>query len=225
MHFLAILGPRRHEQMELPPGLTAVGTNPPNGNPFVRLDDALVAAWQLLLCRQPDGGLRVQNLGEAPVHVAGRLVGQNEDCLVTFPCHLRVGQSHLFAYQVMDAPGGQTEGFYAMGVIDPLYRDTATPEVAAWMDKYKARFDTEASIAAALGYVIMDTTIHALDRAGPTLTTETLVKAIEGIHGYRDIFNGPSIDFGPDRHVGSTKAILYQVRQGRWKRTTDPLGF
>ncbi len=109
MHFLAVLGPRRHEQLELPPGLIAVGTNPPNGNPMVRLEDALVAPWQLLLCRQPDGGLRVENLGEAPVHVAGRLVGQNEDCLVPLPCHLRVGQTHLFAYKLSDAPVGVCE--------------------------------------------------------------------------------------------------------------------
>ena len=136
-----------------------------------------------------------------------------------------MGTTASYDTVVANAPGGQTDGFYSMGVIDPLYRDTATPEVARWMDKYKARFDTEASIAAALGYVIMDTTIHALDRAGPNLTTETLVKAIEGINGYRDIFNGPSINFGTERHVGSTKAILYQVQNGRWKRMSDPLGF
>lgn len=133
MHFLAILGPRRHEQMELPPGLTAVGTNPPHGNAFVRLDDELVAAWQLLLCRQPDGALRVQNLGELPVHVAGRLIGQNEDCLVTFPCHLRVGRTHLFAYQVVDAPVGVCEAPDDSSLLTSQWESTSkdAPPVAA----------------------------------------------------------------------------------------------
>lgn len=109
MHFLAVLGPRRHEQLELPPGLLALGSHPPTGNPFVVLDDALLAPWQLLLCRQPDGKLRVQNLGETPVFMSGRAIGANEDCLATFPCHLRVGQTHLLAYELTDEPLGVQE--------------------------------------------------------------------------------------------------------------------
>jgi len=41
-----------------------------------------------------------------------------------------------------------------------------------------------------------------LEKAGADLTLNALVKGLESIRGYKDIFNGPEVNFGPDKHQG-----------------------
>ena len=65
----------------------------------------------------------------------------------------------------------------------------------------------------------------ALDKAGPGLTLDGFVKALESVKGYRDIFNGPEVSFGPDKHQGASSSFLAVVKGGRWVRVTEPLTF
>jgi hypothetical protein len=51
------------------------------------------------------------------------------------------------------------------------------------------------------------------------------VRGLESIKGYKDIFNGPEANFGPDKHQGANSAFLAQVKNGRWVRLTEPLSF
>ena len=147
---------------------------------------------------------------------AVRKIGWNVDMLGTTA-------SHDFA--VSGAQGGVTEGYYTMGQINPPYRDNASPQALAWMDAYKAKYGNDPNIAAALGYVVMDFVVFALDKAGPNLTTKSLVQALERIDGYRDIFGGPEQGFGPTKHLGTQQSMLFMVKSGRWIRITDPLSF
>ena len=63
--------------------------------------------------------------------------------------------------------------------------------------------------------------VLALDRAGPDLTTKKLVEALETINNYRDIFNGPTQSYGPQKRLGSTEPAVFQVQKGRRVRITD----
>jgi branched-chain amino acid transport system substrate-binding protein len=54
------------------------------------------------------------------------------------------------------------------------------------------------------GYVAASVLVEALKRAGKTLTTDTLIDAIEGIKAW-DIGIGVPITFGPSEHQGSHK--------------------
>ena len=65
------------------------------------------------------------------------------------------------------------------------------------------------------GYRAADLTVLALEKAGPELTTDGLVKAMESITDYTDIF-GYRVSFGPDKHSGATESVLSQVQDGRW---------
>ena len=49
------------------------------------------------------------------------------------------------------------------------------------------------------------------------------MKGLESIKGYHDIFNGPEVNFGPDKHQGANSSFLAVVKGGRWVRLTDPL--
>jgi hypothetical protein len=61
--------------------------------------------------------------------------------------------------------------------------------------------------------------------AGADLTLDSFVKGLESIKGFKDIFNGPEISFGPDKRQGANSSFLAQVKGGRWVRLTDPLNF
>src|SRR6266404_4906807 len=126
---------------------------------------------------------------------------------------------------VAAAQGGVTEGLYAMGLTDMPYRDTLSPAAQAWFDRYKDRFKVEPNIGAVYGHVAADLTAVALDKAGASLSLDSFVKAMESIKGYRDIFNGPEVSFGPDKHQGASSSFLAVVKGGRWIRLTDPLTF
>ncbi|QDO95960.1 ABC transporter substrate-binding protein [Ferrovibrio terrae] len=136
-----------------------------------------------------------------------------------------LGQSANYDQIVAGAPGGATEGLYVMaGTVMP-YRDTASPQVAAFMDKYKAKFGVDSNIGAVYGYGLMDQLIFAFDRAGKDLTTDKMVAALESIQGFRDIFGGPPVSYGPNKHQGADEAFLFQVQKGRFVSVAGPVRY
>ena len=136
-----------------------------------------------------------------------------------------LGSAATYDGFVAAAQGGVTEGLHAMGLTDMPYRDTLSPTAQAWFDRYKERYKVDPNIGAIYGHVAADLTAVALEKAGPELTLDTFVRAMESIRGYRDIFNGPEVNFGPDKHQGANSSFLAVVKGGRWVRLTDPLAF
>src|SRR5262245_6610553 len=135
-----------------------------------------------------------------------------------------LGAASSYDLFVAAAQGGVTEGLYAMGLTDMPYRDTLSPVAQAWFDRYKERYKTDPNIGAIYGHVAADLTVLGLEKAGADLTTDSFVRGLESIKGYKDIFNGPEANFGPDKHQGANSAFLAQVKGGRWVRLTEPLG-
>src|SRR5436190_5951949 len=136
-----------------------------------------------------------------------------------------LGSAATYDLFVAAAQGGVTEGLYAMGLTDMPYRDTLAPNAQAWFDRYKDRYKAEPNIGAVYGHVAADLTVTGLEKAGADLTLNALVKGLESIRGYKDIFNGPEVNFGPDKHQGANSSFLAVVKSGRWVRLTDPLTF
>ena len=136
-----------------------------------------------------------------------------------------LGSAATYDLFVAAAQGGVTEGLYAMGLTDMPYRDTLSPGAQAWFDRYKDRFKAEPNIGAVYGHVAADLTVVGLDKAGADLTLDSFIKGLESIRCYLDIFNGPEVNFGPDKHQGANSSFLAVVKGGRWVRVTDPLGF
>src|SRR5438093_3353967 len=134
-----------------------------------------------------------------------------------------LGSAATYDMFVAAAQGGVTEGLYAMGLTDMPYRDTLGPTAQAWFDRYKERYKVEPNIGAIYGHVAADLTMVALEKTGPELTVDNFVRALESIRGYKDIFNGPEVNFGPDKHQGASSSFLAIVKGGRWVRLTEPL--
>ncbi len=125
-----------------------------------------------------------------------------------------VGNNAAYAQVIADQESGQ--GYYSFVHMAKIYPDDEmTPPVEAWWDKYVGLYDEEPGLAAREGYRAADLTVLALEKAGPELTTDGLVKAMESITDYTDIF-GYRVSFGPDKHSGATESVLSQVQDGRW---------
>ena len=129
-----------------------------------------------------------------------------------------LGSAASYDLFVAGAQGGVTEGLYAMGLTDMPYRDTLGPAARTWFDKYKERFKADPNIGAVYGHVAADLTVVGLEKAGPDLTLDSFLKGLESIKGYHDIFNGPEVNFGPDKHQGANSSFLAVVKGGRWVR-------
>jgi branched-chain amino acid transport system substrate-binding protein len=136
-----------------------------------------------------------------------------------------LGSAATYDGFVAGAQGGVTEGLYAMGLTDFPYRDALSPTAQQWFDRYKERFKADPNIGAVYGYVAADLTVVGLQKAGKDLTVDSLVKGLESVRGYKDIFNGPEVNFAPNKHQGASSSFLAVVKGGRWVRLTDPLGF
>src|SRR5499433_4359449 len=136
-----------------------------------------------------------------------------------------LGSAATYDLFVAAAQGGVTEGLYAMGLTDMPYRDTLSPMAQQWFDRYKDKYKVDPNIGAVYGHVAADLTVTGIDKAGKDLTTDSFIKGMESIKGYKDIFNGPEVNFGPDKHQGASSSFLAVVKGGRWVRLTDPLSF
>jgi branched-chain amino acid transport system substrate-binding protein len=136
-----------------------------------------------------------------------------------------LGSASAYDLFVAAAQGGVTEGLYAMGLTDMPYRDTLGPSAQTWFDHYRERFKAEPNIGAVYGYVAADVAVLGLDRAGPNLTVDSFMNGLESIRNYHDIFNGPEVNYGPDKHQGANSSFLAVVKGGRWTRLTEPLSF
>ena len=125
-----------------------------------------------------------------------------------------VGNNAAYGQVIADQESG--DGYYAFVHMARLYADDEkSPEVQAWWDRYVALYDVEPGLPAMEGYRGADLAIRALENAGPDLTVESLLRGVEAITDYTDIF-GYRVSFSADNHKGATESALSQVRDGRW---------
>ena len=127
-----------------------------------------------------------------------------------------VGNDVNYGDVVAGIQSGAAEGFMAFGHIAELYRDdNLGDEVAAWYDRYEERYGEKPVVASVEGYRAADLLVKALEIAGPELTIDALITALESFSDYEDIF-GYRLSFGPEDHKGVGESILSVVENGRW---------
>ena len=113
--------------------------------------------------------------------------------------------------------GKAMDGMYATMTVQNPYLDEASQPLRFWANKYKTRFNEDPTVFSAYGYIIMDLFIRAAQRAGPGLSTDSFVKAMDTMTVPPDIFGTPEQKFSPTRHLGNDEARLSQLQDGKWK--------
>ena len=67
----------------------------------------------------------------------------------------------------------------------------------------------------------MDAFIRAATKAGPNLTTDSFIKAMDTMTIPTDIFGSAEMTFGPKKRLGNNLSRLSQIQDGRWKVVSD----
>ncbi|MEX0366061.1 MAG: ABC transporter substrate-binding protein [Ruegeria sp.] len=128
-----------------------------------------------------------------------------------------MGTSASFLTVVARVPGGVTEGFYAAASWQDLWARAEEPAPKAFIEEYKAATGEDAVGFAMLGYAAAEMMVKALEVAGPDLTHESFIAAMETLD-YMDDLVGNHIDYGPDDHQGANSIYVNVVENGNWKK-------
>jgi branched-chain amino acid transport system substrate-binding protein len=136
-----------------------------------------------------------------------------------------LGQVASYDTAIAEAPGKVAEGFYSMSPSLYAYPDDPRPTIKALTQRYRAKYGIDINYLGEMGYTSAQIVIEALQRAGRDLTVDSLVKAMESIQDFHDIFGG-TYSFSPTNHHGATAAFLSVVHEGRWEPGQDhPLAY
>jgi len=138
--------------------------------------------------------------------------------------------SNMVSYvpEVASAADGALEGLYAAA---SFYVPDFAAEVAAgswigdWYKQYVDAFGEEPAPQSVIGYVIGDLIVRSLEQAGPDVTVEKVLAALESIDRYEDPFGGPTLSFSPTKHQGGDYLNLYQVQGGKWVTVEENIPF
>ena len=132
-----------------------------------------------------------------------------------------LGSSAAYTDLIHKLGGPAMNGLYAAMTVQNPYLDDASPQVRFWANKYKTKFNEDPTVFSVYGYNAVDGFIQAAQKAGPNLTTDSFVKALESMSFPADMFGSAPASFGPKKRQGSNESRLSQIQDGRWKVLTD----
>ncbi|KAA0218026.1 MAG: ABC transporter substrate-binding protein [Lautropia sp.] len=135
-----------------------------------------------------------------------------------------LGTTGLYYDQIHKLGGPAMEGIIATHTAAVPYPDSGSEAVRAWIQRYKSKFGEDPWMHSVYGYANAEAMITALEKAGPDLTTDSLISAIEATRFPTDIFGSAEMTFSPTKRLGSSLYRFAEIRNGRWVTTSDYFG-
>jgi branched-chain amino acid transport system substrate-binding protein len=132
-----------------------------------------------------------------------------------------LGTSAIYTDLIHKLGGKAMDGVYAVHTIQNPYLDDAAQPIRFWANKYRTKFNEDPAVFSAYGYLIIDDFIQAANKAGPNLTTDSFIKAMDNMTFPPDIFGGPELTYTPKKRLGSDLSRLSQLQDARWKVVSD----
>jgi branched-chain amino acid transport system substrate-binding protein len=127
------------------------------------------------------------------------------------------GSSASYTWLIPKLGGKAMDGLIStMGAQHP-YLDEASQPLRFWATKYKTRFNEDPDVFAVYGYAIVDAFIKGAAKAGPNLSTDSFIKAMDTMTIPPDIFGAAEATFTPTKRLGSDASRMSQIVDGRWK--------
>ena len=99
------------------------------------------------------------------------------------------------------------------------YMDDAVADVRDWASKYKTKFNEDPTVFSVYGYQVIDYFIQVADKAGPNLTTDSFIKAMDCVSFPPDMFGAPPFTFSADQAAG--QRCVAPVADHRWQVEGD----
>ncbi len=132
-----------------------------------------------------------------------------------------MGSSAAYTDLIHKLGGPAMNGFYATNTVNNPYLDDASKNVREWAQRYKAKFNEDPAVFSVYGYEVIDLFIQIADKTGPKLTVDTFIDTLQGFSTPRDMFGADSMSFSKTKHLGSNRARLSQIVNGKWTPITD----
>lgn len=115
------------------------------------------------------------------------------------------------------AAQGVMGGVHAASGWQDLEARLGDAEVAGWVKSYTdATGEKFPGTGALLGRSAAELIVKGLDAAGPDLTREGFIKAMEGLN-YEDVVAGNKVKMSAENHVAATAVYISAVENGSWK--------
>jgi branched-chain amino acid transport system substrate-binding protein len=132
-----------------------------------------------------------------------------------------LGSSAAYTDLIHKLGGAAMNGLYAAHAVQHPYLDEASQPLRFWANKYKTKFTDDPTVFSVYGYTIIDAFVKAAQKAGPNLTTDTFIKAMDSTTIPPDIFGSPEMTFSAKKRLGNNLSRLSQITEGKWKVMTD----
>ena len=113
--------------------------------------------------------------------------------------------------------GKAMDGMYATMTVSHPYLDESSQPIRFWANKYKTKYNEDPGTVSIYGYQIIDTFIRAAQKAGPALTTDSFIKAMDSLTVPPDIFGSTEFTFTATKRLGTDASRLSQIQDGRWR--------
>ena len=115
------------------------------------------------------------------------------------------------------------DGIYATHTVQNPYLDEASQPFRFWANKYKTKFNEDPTVFSVYGYSIIDPFVKAAQKAGPSLTTDSFVKAMDTHDLRARHVRRPQEPATPPPSAWATTSRACRrspTASGRWCRTT-----
>ncbi|MBC5786096.1 ABC transporter substrate-binding protein [Ramlibacter sp. USB13] len=132
-----------------------------------------------------------------------------------------LGSSAAYTDLIHKLGGKAMDGLYATMTVQHPYLDEASQPIRFWATKYKTKFNEDPTVFSVYGYIIIDQLIKAAQKAGPNLTTDSFVKAMDTMTFEPDMFGSPKATYTATKRLGNDLSRLSQIKDGKWVVVSD----
>lgn len=132
-----------------------------------------------------------------------------------------IGSSALYTDLIHKLGGKAMDGLYGTMTVQHPYLDETSQPMRFWANKYKTQFNEDPTVFSVYGYIIIDAFIKAAQKAGPNLTTDSFIKAMDTMTFEPDMFGSPNSSYTATKRLGNNLSRLSQIQDGKWKVVQD----
>jgi branched-chain amino acid transport system substrate-binding protein len=132
-----------------------------------------------------------------------------------------MGTSASYTELIHKLGGPLANGYYSTNTVNMPYLDDASKNVREWANRYKDKFKEDPGVFSVYGYEVIELFAQIAAKSGANLTTDNFVKTIEKFTAPRDMFGADAFAFAPGKHLGSNRARLSQIINGKWTSVSD----
>ncbi|TWO72184.1 ABC transporter substrate-binding protein [Caenimonas sedimenti] len=132
-----------------------------------------------------------------------------------------IGSSAAYTDLIHKLGGKAMDGLYATHTSQHPYLDEADQNIRFWANKYKTKFNEDPTVFSVYGYTLVDQFAKAAGKAGPNLTTDAFIKAMDNMTFPADMFGSPEAKFTATKRLGNELSRMSQITDGKWKVVSD----